>query len=684
MKEVGNMGEKSSIDIIFNETMVNLVTEMKNTVEQYGLKRANSIVLLKCLLEESDSILYDYLSSTFKGSNPYKQIIEECDSMLSNTTEQEEIGKDEKPLSMTKLQSKEEVKLFSDEKVNWIFEATVRGLRDELQEKADEECKEVKKITVDSDHIYLTFMHNIPKEALNILRNNGVNVNHDAVNEHYELLSGISEIDTSGLFDDEDEEEEGKDNNNETKGSNKEKIPKGISEFVTALSAKYKGVKECEILGRDKECEAVMRILQKRGRKNVILVGEPGVGKSAIAEKIAFCIANGNCPEALKDKVVLQLNVNSIIAGTTLRGMAEERFKKLVDYLEKNENAILFIDEIHMVIGAGGNSTNKEGDMSNALKPFLASKKAMVIGATTSAEYEKIIASEGAFQRRFQKILVKEPKAKDVYPMLKNAIKEHAKYHGVTISEEMVQYAVLISSCFNYTTRNPDRTNDLIDVSMVIAKQKGKKEVDRESILQNFNINFEKYHSMSEESKLEIAYHEAGHYLVWRFAKVKMDWKGIAISIMPAEDYMGVTVYDDISDEVTVNKDKNYYLADIAIDLAGREAEKLYTNVISSGASVDLKNANKAAYRMVCELGMSSEDENVTYVDEVGHHMMSERIRDRIDDERKKIINKATEIAREILNTHRELLDKLAKALLEKGILDENDLENICSEYEKG
>lgn len=678
------MEENKDIRIIFNETMINLVIEMKNTVEQYQLKRANEIVLLKCLLEENDSILYDYLSSTFGGSNPYKQIIEDCNLFLSNV-EQEEIRENEKPFSITPLETNEKYEVFLDEKVERIFQVAIVGFGEKLQKRAEEEGEELDEIIIDTEYMYLTFMHDIPKNALKILRNNGVNVNHDAVNEHYELMSDISCIDPADLeYDDEVDEEESYDDYKASSDGNKEKIPKGIAKFVTALSAKYKGVEECEILGRDKECEAVMQILQKRGRKNVILVGEPGVGKSAIAEKLAFCIANGKCPEALKDKVVLQLNVNAIIAGTTLRGMAEERFKKLVDYLEKNEDVILFIDEIHMVVGAGATSRDQQGDMSNALKPFLASKKAMVIGATTSEEYEKIIATDGAFQRRFQKIVVKEPKSKEVYPMLKNAIKEHEKYHGVTISEEMVQYAVLMSACFNYTTRNPDRTNDLIDVSMVIAKQNGKKEVDKQSILKKFDINFKKYHNMSEQSKLETAYHEAGHYLVWRLSKANKDTKGIAISIMPAENYMGVTVFDDISDEVTVNKDKNYFLADIASDLAGREAEKLYTNVISAGASEDLQNANKKADYMVRALGMGSKDKNVTYVDNFVHHMMSERIKNRINKEREKIINKATKIARNILNTHRELLDKLAYALLEKGILDENDLEEICAEYEKG
>lgn len=462
--------------------------------------------------------------------------------------------------------------------------------------------------------------------------------------------------------------------------SNSEKLPKNLSDFVTVLSSKYKGVSECEILGRDKECRDTMRILQKRGKKNVILVGEAGVGKSSIAEKIAYDIANGNCPDSLKDNVVFQLNVNSSIAGTTLRGMAEERFKFLIEYLEKHENVILFIDEIHMAIGAGETSAKGENDMSNALKPFLASSKAKVIGATTEEEYNKIIATDSAFKRRFKKIVVKEPKSKDVYPMLKNAIKAHEKFHGVTISKEMVEYAILISACFNNTTKNPDRTNDLIDTSMVIAKEKGLKEVTRECILENFDINFEKFKNMSIEEKKATAYHEAGHYLVWRLSSnILKGEKGIAVSIMPAEGYLGVTVFDDMTDEVNINPNRDYFIKSFASDLAGRIAEELFVLDVNSGASADLKNANKKAYTMICNYAMNNKDDYLTFIEDNNYHMINEKTIDYINQERAKLLKDASEYAKGILNDNRELLDKLVNALLEKGILDENDLNEIFS-----
>lgn len=378
--------------------------------------------------------------------------------------------------------------------------------------------------------------------------------------------------------------------------------------------------------------------------------------------------------------IVIQVDVNNSIAGTKYRGMAEERFKLLVDYLNSHDNIILFIDEIHMVIGAGATSEDDSGNMSNALKPFLASKKAKVIGATTPKEFEKYFAKDGAFKRRFEKVIVKEPKAKEVYPMLKNSIKAHEEYHGVKIKRDMVEYAILISSCFNHNTHNPDRTNDLIDSAMVIAKESKKEYVDRECILQNFDINFEKFKKLEESQKISTAYHEAGHYLVWRKSEKLKNIKGITVSIMPAEDYLGVTVYDDLSDEVTVYEDRDYYIDYLAKCIAGRVAEKVYTSGVSAGAKSDLEVANKIAYQVVTKYGMTEKYGNKTYYEDYEYHMLSEKIINSINKEVKEIINKATKRAEEIIFHNEILLKKLVKALLEKNILDEKDLEEICKE----
>lgn len=661
------MSKEKKYEVHFDETMQDLFLDMNRIQKDFGLKRINSIILLKALLEEKNSILYDFLCATTISKNPYKNIIQDCDQELKKLKKADCLDGTEKDFQIILPDNQEPItSVLTVEVYNALVKTISTSMTsDQFDEETEKDNKdeENNEILINSEDLLSIFADDMPKEPLTILKNNGVYL--DGLFDYFDLLDEIYDLN----------EVEGYENK---VSSNSEKLPKNLSDFVTVLSSKYKGVSECEILGRDKECRDTMRILQKRGKKNVILVGEAGVGKSSIAEKIAYDIANGNCPDSLKDNVVFQLNVNSSIAGTTLRGMAEERFKFLIEYLEKHENVILFIDEIHMAIGAGETSAKGENDMSNALKPFLASSKAKVIGATTEEEYNKIIAKDSAFKRRFKKIVVKEPKSKDVYPMLKNAIKAHEKFHGVTISKEMVEYAILISACFNNTTKNPDRTNDLIDTSMVIAKEKGLKEVTRECILENFDINFEKFKNMSIEEKKATAYHEAGHYLVWKLSSnILKGEKGIAVSIMPAEGYLGVTVFDDMTDEVNINPNRDYFIKSFASDLAGRIAEELFVLDVNSGASADLKNANKKAYTMICNYAMNNKDDYLTFIEDNNYHMINEKTIDYINQERAKLLKDASEYAKGILNDNRELLDKLVNALLEKGILDENDLNKI-------
>jgi len=652
------MGEENKVSIQFDRDTSELFCQMDEIREENNLDRLNSIILLKALLEEKDSIFYECLCETSTDNNSYKKIISECNQQLRNMSKKEATTTLSANNKFTIIIGEEERNFFLSDNFKNVIYNTYQFVLNEIQEEQLPE-----KIIIYPIDLFVGFIMDIPRNALTILKNNGVSI--EAIKEYYSILEEIYNTNTV------------QDVENAT---NSNTLPKAISDFATILSAKYKGVKECEILGRDEECRKIMRTLQKRGKKNVILIGEPGVGKTAIAEKIAFDIANGNCPESLKDHIVIQVDVNSSIAGTMYRGMAEERFKVLIEYLNTHNNVILFIDEIHMVIGAGATSKDDTQNMANALKPFLSSKKAKVIGATTQKEFEKHFAIDEAFKRRFEKVIVKEPKSKDVYSMLEKTIKAHEEYHGVKIEKDMVEYAILISACFNKNTHNPDRTNDLIDSAMVIAKEKKKEYVDRQCILENFDINFEKFNNLEESKKISTAYHEAGHYIVWRKSGKLKNLKGIAISIMPAEDYLGVTVYDDISDEVTVYADECYYIDYLAKYIAGRVAEKVYTNSISSGARCDLEIANKLAYQIVTKFGMVEKYGNRAYFEDYEYHMMSEKIRNDIDKEVKSIIVKATKRAEEIISQNKELLKKLVDALLEKKILDENDLEEICKE----
>ena len=420
-------------------------------------------------------------------------------------------------------------------------------------------------------------------------------------------------------------------------------IPKSLSGCLSILNDKFSENPNCTILGRDNECKEIWKTMMKKTKRNVLLIGEPGVGKSSVVYKLTYDILNGTCPEMFKDFLILSLNVNNLVSGTIYRGQAEERYKDLIELLEDYENLILFIDEIHMIVGAGSSSSEKnEQDFSNALKPILAGDEAIIIGATTTEEYKKTFGMEGALRRRFRNITIKEPKTTEVYAMLKDSIKQLEEFHGVKISKRMVNAIIFYSSCFNYNTKNPDRTKDLIDLSMVTAKMDGKDHVDRESIMKNFDFNFKKFHNMTPAMINEIAYHETGHFIIQRFSGRLTDKEVVAISIIPATDYLGINVFDPTDCEPT--SDKNFFIDKIASCLAGRISEKLFLGVQNnSGASSDLETATMLAYDMVTKYGMSTKlGENRIYFNDHNYKMQTDEVTNMINGEIKNIIDRAT------------------------------------------
>ena len=215
------------------------------------------------------------------------------------------------------------------------------------------------------------------------------------------------------------------------------------------------------IVGRDKEIERVIQILSRRTKNNPCLVGDPGVGKSAIVEGLAQEIYEGNVPSTLKDKRIVSLDLSSMIAGSKYRGEFEERIKKVIDEVRDAGNVILFIDEIHTIIGAGG----AEGaiDASNILKPSLARGELQLIGATTLEEYRKYIEKDAALERRFQQVMVNEPSEEEAVAMLKGLRDKYEAHHKVKITDGAIEAAVKMSSRYITDRFLPDKTIDLMD-----------------------------------------------------------------------------------------------------------------------------------------------------------------------------------------------------------------------------
>ena len=236
---------------------------------------------------------------------------------------------------------------------------------------------------------------------------------------------------------------------------------KFLDNYCIDLTRRAKDGKLDRMIGREEELERVIQILNRRQKNNPCLIGEPGVGKTAIAEGLAQRIAQGDVPAKLKEKQVFLLDLTALVAGTQFRGQFESRMKGLIEEIRKQGNVILVIDEVHTIVGAG----DAEGSMNaaNILKPALSRGEIQVIGATTFTEYRKHIEKDSALERRFQPVTVGEPSIEDSVKILRGIAKYYEDYHGVTISDEMCRQAVLLSERYITDRFLPDKAIDLID-----------------------------------------------------------------------------------------------------------------------------------------------------------------------------------------------------------------------------
>ncbi|KRU16955.1 ATP-dependent Clp protease ATP-binding subunit [Bacillus pumilus] len=214
------------------------------------------------------------------------------------------------------------------------------------------------------------------------------------------------------------------------------------------------------VIGRDEEVARVIEILNRRNKNNPVLIGEPGVGKTAIAEGLALKIASGDVPNKLKNKQIYLLDVSSLVANTGIRGQFEERMKQLIKELQSRKNIILFVDEIHLLVGAG--SAEGSMDAGNILKPALARGELQLVGATTLKEYRQI-EKDAALERRFQPVIVDEPTQAEAIEILKGIQDKYESYHGITYSDEAIQACVQLSSRYIQDRHLPDKAIDLMD-----------------------------------------------------------------------------------------------------------------------------------------------------------------------------------------------------------------------------
>lgn len=452
-------------------------------------------------------------------------------------------------------------------------------------------------------------------------------------------------------------------------------VPFELSRFVKYKNPDYKNI-ESDIVGRKKEIKEIYRIMLKSSKRNVIIYGKAGVGKTAVGEKFTYEIANGLCPARFAKFKVFEMSVRHFILNCEDSRQANEKMNSLLDFLSKQkDDIILIIDEIQTILGKGGFFDPKKLDLSTTLKPILARSDVRIIGITTSTDYYSSFLTDATLSRRFEGVEIEEPKHKEIFDMIIPRVRKMEKKKGVSISDEAIQQCIWYAACFEYNKSNPDKSIDVVDRAMANAELEDRNYVTKDDIVNVFRISFKRWDNMAETVKLSTAYHEAGHYVIGRIVNSGV-YEILAVSIYPTDDYNGINVFE-YNDEVTPVTNRSFYLNSMALDLGGRAAEELVFNDINSGASEDLCNTTETAKTMIMEYGLGGKVSKNRYYFDFDMGVGSGEDADEISDEVDKVIEEAYKLSKKYLTENRDYLDAIAKALVSNQILMREELDQI-------
>lgn len=329
-----------------------------------------------------------------------------------------------------------------------------------IMEYAVEQAQALGHDYIGTEHILLGIIYDTESIACEILISLGADLDiiHDAI---LDLLNEDTLNDMPKLNVFNENKAPKKDNNTKDNKQKNNSATPLLDKYGRDLNILAQEEKIDPVIGRNREIERVIQILSRRTKNNPILIGEPGVGKTAVTEGLAQRLINGNIPKVLASKRIISLNMASLVAGTKYRGDFEDRLKKIIDEIIENKNIILFIDEMHTLIGAG--AAEGSMDAANILKPALSRGEIQVIGATTLKEYKKYIEKDSALERRFQTIMVNEPSAEDAISILKGIRNKYEEFHCAKITDEAIKAAVKISQRYITDRFLPDKAIDLMD-----------------------------------------------------------------------------------------------------------------------------------------------------------------------------------------------------------------------------
>lgn len=458
-------------------------------------------------------------------------------------------------------------------------------------------------------------------------------------------------------------------------------IPYSLRNFFVNLSSTMVTANSEKISARDEEIEKLWSYLCSLQKSNAILIGEHGVGKTTMAMEVVRRITSDEGPSELSQYIVLQVETTKILELMLSKKqsfMYKYIIQILEDFVETNKSKIiLYFDNLLHV--------KYDYELASLFSTLIKKHNVKIIASLHCDDFEDYFMGDTSLMKYLNPIFLEEPDVDEIYPMLKTRIDMMQQLYGVKISEKMVRFAILTG--IHLTTSgsaNPESTIDTINFALADASRKKQKEVSKQNIYSYYDIDFKLEKRVDTDEKKITAYHEAGHYLVFRMSPNIRNQKSAFVSILPVESALGLTAtYRKEGQQLTLSRE--FYIDEIAFSLGGRIGEAVYTNEYSSGAEADLISANASAERLVLSYGLSNIEggKNKSYIigNYIKDYLLTDGEKKKINEEIAAIIEEAYKRAEKIINENKQLLEEIVEKLLADGIVYGDELEEIYLKY---